>query len=68
MKKYRVVLPNPHGEGKRVFALIRTAFGISISRLGKQAYYFNRDSTELTEAEIKQEFEWAWPFAVPVEE
>ena len=27
-----------------------------------------RDSAQLTESEIKKDFEWAWPFAVPVEE
>ena len=56
-KLYTVEIPNPNGV---VVCLERLAGGkIALSTLGE---------SELTEAEIKQDFEWAFQFAKPVEE
>jgi hypothetical protein len=56
-KLYTVEIPNPNGV---VVCLERLDRGkIALSTLGE---------SELTEAEIKQDFEWAFQFAKPVEE
>ena len=56
-KMYTVEIPNPNGV---VVCLERLDGGkIALSTLGE---------SELTEAEIKQDFEWAFQFAKPVEE
>ncbi|HEM6088486.1 TPA: hypothetical protein U2B88_000490 [Streptococcus suis] len=67
MKKYRVIFPNPNGEGNRIYGLVRTeTMGLRMTRMGRKAYFFS-DLTKLTEAEIKQDFEWAWQFAKEAE-
>ena len=56
-KLYTVEIPNPNG---LVVCLERLDRGkIALSTLGE---------SELTEAEIKQDFEWAWQWAKEVEE
>ena len=56
-KMYTVEIPNPNGV---VVCLERLDGGkIALSTLGE---------SELTEAEIKQDFEWAFQFAKPVED
>lgn len=69
MKKYYVILPNPNGESKRVYGLVKTETkGVRLTRMGRKAFYFS-ELTQLTENEIKQDFEWAWEagFAKEVE-
>lgn len=69
MKKYYVILPNPNGESKRVYGLVKTeTMGVRLTRMGRKAFYFS-ELTQLTENEIKQDFEWAWEagFAKEVE-
>lgn len=68
LKKYYVILPNPNGEGNRVYGLVKTeTMGVRLTRMGRKAFYFS-ELTQLTESEIKQDFEWAWRFAKDVEE
>ena len=56
-KLYTVEIPNPNGV---VVCLKRVDVGkIALSTLGE---------SELTEAEIKKDFDWAWQWAEPVEE
>ena len=59
MKKYHVIVPNPNGEGNKIYGLVRTTMGLRMGRMGRNAYYFAH-LTKLTESEIKQDFEWAW--------
>ncbi|HEM4065491.1 TPA: DUF1642 domain-containing protein [Streptococcus suis] len=67
MKKYHVIFPNPNGEGNRIYGLVKTeTMGLRMTRMGRKAYFFS-DLTKLTEAEIKQDFEWAWQFREEVE-
>ena len=67
LKKYYVILPNPNGEGNRVYGLVKTeTMGVRLTRMGRKAFYFS-ELTQLTESEIKQDFEWAWQFAKEVE-
>lgn len=68
MKKYYVIFPNPNGEGNRIYGLVRTeTMGVRLTRIGRKAFYFS-ELTKLTEAEIKEDFAWAWQFAKEVEE
>lgn len=68
MKRYYVIFPNPNGEGNRIFGLVKTeTMGVRMTRMGRKAYYFS-DLTKLTESEIKEDFDWAWKWAKPVEE
>lgn len=63
-KLYRVELPNPNGESNR-YGLCKVDGRIMIG-----TFIFglnNAINTKLTEAEIKQDFNWAWPFAKEVE-
>ena len=65
-KLYTVEIPDPHGQYK-----IRYLFRNSVGniRIGGTDYrdIFSTTETHLTEAEIKQDFEWAWQWAKPVE-
>ena len=65
-KLYTVEIPDPHGLYK-----IRYLFrdGMGNIRIGGSDYrdIFSTTETHLTEAEIKQDFEWAWQWAKPVE-
>lgn len=64
-KLYRVELPNPNGDSNR-YGLCkvdgRIVIGCFIFGLNKAV------NTKLTEAEIKQDFEWAFRWAKEVEE
>ena len=65
-KLYTVRIPNPN----------RTSFPYTLYRkddgkiiiIGAGDDYEKREEYQLTEAEIKQDFEWAWQFAKEVEE
>ena len=65
-KLYTVEIPDPHGLYK-----IRYLFRNSVGniRIGGNDYrdIFLNAETHLTEAEIKQDFEWAWQWAKEVE-
>ncbi|MBY4986223.1 DUF1642 domain-containing protein [Streptococcus suis] len=66
---YTVEIPNPNATHNDVYILGRTLSGdISIWRINRDSDIKNYDSDfQLTEAEIKQDFEWAWQFAKEVE-
>ena len=64
-KLYRVELPNPNGESNR-YGLCKVDGRIMIG-----TFIFglnNAINTKLTEAEIKECFNWAWQFAKEVED
>lgn len=67
-KKYRVIFPNPNGEGKRIYALMKAHYGVIVTRTGRTGFYNNSDQSLLTEEEIKKDFAWAWPLAIEVDE
>ena len=63
-KLYRVELPNPNGDSNR-YGLCKADGRIII---GSFVFGLNKAvNTKLTEAEIKQDFEWAWQFAKEAE-
>lgn len=64
-KLYTVEIPNPNDFVHTI--LHRTEKGIIIS-YSTDENYKNIKQNQLTEAEIKQDFEWAWQFAEKVEE
>ena len=64
-KLYRVELPNPNGDSNR-YGLCKVDGRVIIG-----SFVFGPDkafNTKLTEAEIKEDFEWAWQFAKELEE
>ena len=64
-KMYRVELPNPNGDSNR-YGLCKVDGRIII---GSFVFGLNKaTNTKLTEAEIKEDFDWAWQFAKEVEE
>lgn len=64
-KMYRVELPNPNGDSNR-YGLCKVDGRIII---GSFVFGLNKaTNTKLTEAEIKEDFDWAWQFAEEVEE
>ncbi|HFI0274312.1 TPA: DUF1642 domain-containing protein [Streptococcus suis] len=71
-KLYTVEIPNPNATHNDVYILGRTLSGdISIWRINRDSDIKNYDSDfQLTESEIKQDFEWAWDagFAEEVDE
>lgn len=64
-KLYTVEIPNPNDFVHTI--LHRTEKGIIIS-YSPYENYKNIKQNQLTEAEIKQDFEWAWQFREEVEE
>ena len=64
-KLYTVEIPNPNDSVHTI--LHRTEKGIIIS-YSTDENYKNIKQNQLTEAEIKQDFEWAWQFAKEVDE
>lgn len=58
-KLYTVEIPNPNNTSKNVMVLRRLETGIELTRSNSQIY---RDSEhcQLTESEIRQDFDWAW--------
>lgn len=66
-KMYTVEIPNPNSAGGKLVLFKQQSTGRLIldmlnPNINKPKYL------QLTEAEVKQDFEWAWPWAVPVEE
>lgn len=66
-KLYTVELPNHNSDGSMHIILIKTEKGICIDCYSSISYR-NLSIAQLTEAEIKKDFEWAWQFAKEVEE
>ena len=64
-KLYTVEIPNPNLNAHVV--LQKTGDGLVLVTVGN-ARWRGWESSKLTEAEIKQDFEWAFQFAKPVEE
>ena len=65
-KLYTVELPNPNAGGHVV--LCKTSDGIVSIAFSGMARWKGSKNFQLTESEIKQDFEWAWQFAEEVEE
>ena len=64
-KLYTVEIPNPHSYIGNHSRLARNYKGKVV--LEVQDWLNTLESYELTESEIKQDFEWAWQFAEEVE-
>ncbi|WP_105123160.1 DUF1642 domain-containing protein [Streptococcus suis] len=62
---YTVEIPNPNADGYSI-VLGRKEGKVLIKQDWSTTWEMNC-SNQLTEAEIKQDFEWAWQFATPVE-
>ena len=65
-KLYTVELPNPNAGGHVV--LCKTSDGIVSIAFSGMARWKGGKNFQLTESEIKEDFEWAWQFAKEVEE
>lgn len=65
-KLYTVELPNPNAGGHVV--LCKTSYGIVSIAFAGMARWKGGKNFQLTESEIKEDFEWAWQFAKEVEE
>lgn len=65
-KLYTVELPNNGGYYHII--LTRNAIGEIKLISSENVNWKESDYTQLTEAEIKEDFEWAWPFAKEVKE
>ena len=65
-KLYTVELPNPNAGGHVV--LCKTSDGIVSIAFSGMARWRGGKNFQLTESEIKEDFEWAWQFAKEVEE
>ena len=65
-KLYTVEIPNPNAGGHVV--LCRISDGIVSIAFAKVDRWRGRTDFQLTESEIKKDFEWAWQFAEEVEE
>ena len=63
---YTVEIPDPNSLYKHRF-LSRNSKGVCIDA-GNDIDWKQREENQLTESEIKQDFEWAFQFAKPVEE
>lgn len=65
-KLYTVEIPNPHGLGHSI--LVKDMYGnIFITHIMNSDWRKSKVN-QLTEAEIKKDFEWAWRFAKDVKE
>ncbi|MCH1645063.1 DUF1642 domain-containing protein [Streptococcus suis] len=65
---YTVEIPNPHSDSLTVLEKFDDGT-VFISQMDVFSIdWRNHTEHQLTESEIKQDFEWAWQFAVPVEE
>ena len=69
-KLYTVEIPDPHGLYKIRYLFKNGMGSMGNIRIGGTDYrdIFLDANTHLTEAEIKQDFEWAWQWAESVEE
>lgn len=65
-KLYTVEMPNPNSDDHLV--LRKNIKGKVCVSLLHREYWRGYESTQLTEAEIKQDFDWAWQFAKEVDE
>lgn len=65
-KLYTVELPNPHGPGHTV--LVKDMHGNIFITHTMDSDWQKSKVSQLTEAEIKKDFEWAWRFAKEVKE
>lgn len=72
---YTVEIPNPNGDGYGVVYLGRNEYNkIELriwdcySSIEFSGNWKKFDNAQLTESEIKEDFEWAWPFAKEVKE
>ena len=70
---YTVEIPDPHCVNATIYLEKMDDGKVTVNA----TFYYDcvkdndwkrRDSVQLTETEIKKDFEWAWPLAVPVEE
>ncbi|MGT2866647.1 DUF1642 domain-containing protein [Streptococcus fryi] len=64
---YTVEIPNPNNTSRNVLALQKLFTDIEICRVNAKTYKTDKHC-QFTEAEIKQDFDWAWKWAKPVEE
>ncbi|HFI0645656.1 TPA: DUF1642 domain-containing protein [Streptococcus suis] len=65
-KLYTVEIPNPNNTSANVLCLRKDGGKIHISKQNYKTYKRSR-YCQLTESEIKQDFEWAWQFREEVE-
>ena len=65
-KLYTVEIPDPNSIWKYTF-LTNRGPGVSIDRTDGD-FWKDDSKNQLTESEIKQDFEWAWQWAEPVED
>lgn len=65
-KLYTVELPNPHGLGHTV--LVKDMYENTFITYTTNSNWREGKVNQLTEAEIKKDFDWAWQFAKEVEE
>lgn len=63
-KLYTVEIPNPHGLGHTV--LVKDMYGNIFITYVMNSDWRKSKVNQLTEAEIKKDFEWAWQFAKEV--
>lgn len=64
-KLYTVEIPNPHGLGHTV--LVKDMYGNIFITYVMNSDWRKSKVNQLTEAEIKKDFDWAWQFAKEVE-
>lgn len=65
-KLYTVEIPNPHGLGHSI--LVKDMYGNIFITHVMNSDWRKSKVNQLTEAEIKKDFEWAWQFAEEVKE
>lgn len=65
-KLYTVEIPNPHGLGHSI--LVKDMYGNIFITHVMNSDWRKSKVNQLTEAEIKKDFEWAWRFAKDVKE
>jgi hypothetical protein len=65
-KRYTVEIPNPHGLGHTV--LVKDMYRNTFITHTMNSDWRKSKVNQLTEAEIKKDFEWAWRFAKDVKE
>lgn len=65
-KLYTVEIPNPHGLGHSI--LVKDMYRNIFITYVMNSDWRKSKVNQLTEAEIKKDFEWAWQFAEEVEE
>ena len=63
-KLYTVEIPNPHGLGHTV--LVKDMYGNIFITYVMNSDWRKSKVNQLTEAEIKKDFDWAWPFVEEV--